>query len=542
MLIVLVVIILGLTGWLFVKRMRVSDSNEIQFWLRGQTPYNEDVIPYIQKKPFYQIKKTSDVLRVDGLFDGLYAPDWDNTVSYSIGEFIFDPVTMLRWKSLEDGNLGNNPQTDPTFIHWTPDPLMNTPVWDGATDYNAGNRTLYAYSAGPYYAYTSRVSGNLNKPPRVSLNFTSVLPGVGVWSRVGSNYSFTYTGAMPYSSKRVLIPFEAGPGTYHVQCLLNSISGISDGLAYAYLLDSNHAILATSAAANIAAADFPDDNLTIADRCSFIALDFNNPSSGANPHQLSFHVLIDSVLLAGTAILNAIAIEWNVLSESNYLYRLQAYSAPGVFLEEFTFLNFRNQGTNQAVSIDLAFHVLLHNKLVRLFIVPTIAGVSDPDNWIAQSDCVNIRDNFTASVQIDYSNKNDFDDMGRSGASVLSTIRVEGLAWIRDTVTTEEDQPQSDGTILSLRSESKKKLKFEVGPAPDYLHDKLVKVFQHAFVRINGVRYIRQDDYQRNRIDRSTVYFALCWLTDRNSLLVNIGGDLSFANRVFSDEWSFEFA
>lgn len=515
--------------------MRVSDSNEIQFWLRGQTPYNEEVIPYIQKKPFYQIKKSSDPLRVDGLFDGLAAPTWDVAETYVIGDIVFSTLTGLRYRSLTDGNIGNPPLAL-TGPDWELADYPDTVVWNGATTYQTGDLALSNFG-GPVFVLQSLIDGNVGNNPA----------GIGA---IGTTWGIVITSPEQYKLQGY-----TAPGTFIEEFDFENFRAFGMNQAASVDLASSSLtnklvrffIVPTTVAASFK--DYPNwtmDSGAWTDTTNrFRKVGLSSGSSPIIQYQpmyitqgkrvtIRFHFNVSNYVSgAVSVIIYAIG--------SDGLTQVSDTAIFGVSSDFDTDVERTLTLTDDSASLWMqAIAPAGGGDLTITNLVGASLGVAD--DWLAQSDCVSIQDNFPSSVVVEYSNRTDFDDMGRLGAAILSSIRVDGIAWIRDLTTTSEDHPQSTGEILPLRSESVKKLKFEMGPAPDYMHDKMVKIFQHAFIRINGVRYIKRDEYQRTRIDRSTVYFALCWLTDRDSLLVNIGGDLSINGRVFSDEFSDVFS
>lgn len=524
----------------------ISDLNPIQFWPPDKPTFNQKKIPLLLPQKFYQRFKFDESLynRLDVAFSSQRYENWDAGISYSIGDLVYDPVTGLRWKSITNANLANNPQADITFVNWVADPMASTtPVWDAAHSYNSGESVLYRYDVGyPYYAYRSKTDANLGRYPRTDRNFGQVATGVGVWTRLGSVYSFTYTGAMPYTSNRVVIPYSGAAGVHNVNCLLNSISGISDGFAKAYFLDSDFNILATSLPADISTAAFPSGDMVSPDQISYVGLDFNNPTSGSNPHQLSFHCLVDGVLLTGGAVFADLSIDWEPITEATGRYRLQ-FLLGGTVTDFLDFGNIRSGSKHQFVTWLFSDYPEFRDARVRL-------NILDVDNNIvlAQSDCIDVA---TIGVNepyltIQYTNSDDYAGVAMEVVNPQYYLPLPAHFYREVEIVEGEDNKLTNGRIVSLRRQLvTKRLLNIIDPLPDWEHKKIRRVLTCDNVIIDDLpwKWDPADPYNNPDIDTSQLSYASVLLTQADSVLINLSKyDANSGGRVFSGEFANPFS
>lgn len=149
-----------------------------------------------------------------------------------------------------------------------------------------------------------------------------------------------------------------------------------------------------------------------------------------------------------------------------------------------------------------------------------------------KSDSVSIKElqNYGQTTLIEYSNTKDFDDKDFTSTGAVFKIRIPGIFYQASDVMTEENLTLSDGAIVTLRNDITPKRLLEVGFVPDYIHTKICKILMHDINEITletGERtsWKKMDDYVKQPLTRYRQCMATCLLTQKQTVLVNIGGD-----------------
>lgn len=152
----------------------ISDLNPIQFWPPDKPTFNQKKIPLLLPQKFYQRFKFDESLynRLDVAFSTQKYKNWDATISYSIGDVVYDPSTLTRWVSNSNANLNHTPNPVNTAMphpspYWDHDPLFGVCLpYDFAVNYQMGDRVLYYSGSGTAYAVAqSLVDNNLGNQP-----------------------------------------------------------------------------------------------------------------------------------------------------------------------------------------------------------------------------------------------------------------------------------------------------------------------------------------------------------------------------------------
>lgn len=172
-----------------------------------------------------------------------------------------------------------------------------------------------------------------------------------------------------------------------------------------------------------------------------------------------------------------------------------------------------------------------------------VAVYDVPSNTtLAISDCINILvDNPYPSVEIKYSNSDDFNGIAFENANQEFYIRIDATFFEETHPVDSEDYNLASGIIVSLRKQMvTKRLLDIIEPMPVFMHKLLELIFMCDYNEIDGVPYKKQgDEYQRAQVDLSLLSTAKVLLTQADSVLVNISkGDILSGSGVFSGEFS----
>lgn len=550
--------------------MKISDSNPIQMWMSGRTPYNSDVIPYIQKKWFFQRLRSSSTFKHDISTDGPPAPTWNATTPYDTGDFVYSPASGIRYQSLDDANTGNDPSIPFSGLSFgigpgwrLADGIFGTAIaWDVGRTYNAGERVISGASGWSPFIYESIGDGNTGNDPELTLGadwqiviFEPLLYGLQVYNTqgvlleefdyerlvIGSNHQFVSFDMASYpdlANKLVrffLMPRTIAPA-FQIPEHWDNIEGAWDLKAGGiFQMDSY-------------------DGSTIRSRQAIVRNSIHYDTLYGKAGQaftVRYRVQVNGIT-GGSVTAYFYAADSSGVDVSDRSYRVTTNSGPVVLTPTFTAdgewiitETIRLREDSAKLIVILTGNAVVNTPQIDIDQYQT--QISEPpdqaDDVIAQSDCVDVRDSFPAEVEIEFSNKFDFDDKGYTLRPILYALLLQAWFWEADRVTTTEDLPQTSGIILSLRSESLGKRMLRTAPMPDYMHDKICKILQHGFIRIDGVEYKldASDTYNRARIDRSTVYPATVNLSVKDGVLVNLGGDVTLSGRRWTDAFTPEF-
>lgn len=158
--------------------------------------------------------------------------------------------------------------------------------------------------------------------------------------------------------------------------------------------------------------------------------------------------------------------------------------------------------------------------------------VSLESTEVKKSDFVSIKElqNYGQTTLIEYSNTKDFDDKDFTSTGAVFKIRIPGIFYQASDVMTEENLTLSNGAIVTLRNDITPKRLLEVDFVPDYIHTKICKILMHDINEITletGERtsWKKMDDYVKQPLTRYRQCMATCLLTQKQTVLVNIGGD-----------------
>ncbi len=141
-----------------------------------------------------------------------------------------------------------------------------------------------------------------------------------------------------------------------------------------------------------------------------------------------------------------------------------------------------------------------------------------------QSDCVEV---IEGGLPISYGNTWNYDGIDFETNGDIYTVYLRGTHFWQETVIDEEeDEKTSSGEIEILRGETTiQRLLHIYQFAPDYIHRKVMKLLKCHIISIDNLLWRKQGaSYEKGQVDTSTLQEARVLLTQRDSVLVNLGG------------------
>lgn len=648
--------------------MKISDSNPVQYWLAGKETFNERSIYGIDKKLFNQPFLSSAVIRTDVKFDRRSSPTWDSTKVYNTGDTSYSTSTGLKYRSVVDGNVGNDPNQLPWVaylgVNWTLDTFTivlgskgptNIDTWQDDVTYSIGDRAFSDGSATLPFVFESLVDGNLNIDPAtfgalgVTWKIVVELPdqnkligstdeSVMLWYST-KEYKFgdlVYllatglkyrsiedgnTGNDPalFAGHWVLATYRADYSDDPIYATGDEVFGGDGptGFVYRSLQDGNtsnnpEASLGVwwevvTESRGVYEFDFSNVNQVDTNQKAVVDLSlypelvgkllrltiFNQtqnpliaaPStwidiSGAwttkTSGEFTKNGLVDgssvssymhfsplSPPLYGSMLVNSgqrltmrykiaingtydgtVSVRFIATDDTDGSVCDQVYSLGPDFGPEFAHGDITITETMVLSSPSVRLQILVEATMASgsaAIVISEITGINQIMTELAKSDCLSIVESMNAPVELLYTNKTDFDDMAYRDIHPVNALRIEAHFWEEDDPQTGEDYDDSKGTVISLREQIRHKRKLSTSFLPAYMHKKIRHILMHDVVVIDSIRYRREDDYTPLPIDRSTIYSASVWLTERSSVLVNIGANMEIEDRIFDDTFGPEF-
>ena len=141
---------------------------------------------------------------------------------------------------------------------------------------------------------------------------------------------------------------------------------------------------------------------------------------------------------------------------------------------------------------------------------------------VAQSDCIDVRNNHRCSKLIEYTNADDFDGIVyETSPQPTFYLRVPAQLLEDENPQTQEDLELSNGTIVTIRQTIQEKSILKFGFMTPYMHTKVQKVLMHDTVRIDDIQWKRRDNYDAPRIKDYPLKTGEVLLTKYNSVLKN---------------------
>lgn len=143
--------------------------------------------------------------------------------------------------------------------------------------------------------------------------------------------------------------------------------------------------------------------------------------------------------------------------------------------------------------------------------------------YVAQSDCIDVKETHDCTKLITYSNTSDFDGISYTTPSPNTEfqLRIPAIFFEEENPQEQEDLELSNGVIVTLRQTIVEKRLLEVGYMPNYMHRKLQKVLMHDTVYIDGDYWKRRDSYDTKPVKKYNLKMASVLLTKYDSVEKN---------------------
>lgn len=161
-----------------------------------------------------------------------------------------------------------------------------------------------------------------------------------------------------------------------------------------------------------------------------------------------------------------------------------------------------------------------------LFEMDSFSVIESPSNsFLAQSDCISVKENQKETVLINYTNNRIFTGL----SSAVGTpdpefnLRIPGCFYHERFPTESEAIELSSGRNIQLNAQLTAQKLLEIGLVPYYMHKKIKLALMFQTVTIDGEERVMTEAYeilQTNR--RSALKQAKVWLTEKDSTVRNI--------------------
>lgn len=176
---------------------------------------------------------------------------------------------------------------------------------------------------------------------------------------------------------------------------------------------------------------------------------------------------------------------------------------------EETYRSVYSLGITPSVSPDLC------NQRIRFEIINT---TSSPDQTVAKSDCIDIRDSHDCTTLVSYSNNRNFAGLIYEDVSPETTFQIRVPAiFFHERFPEEDNAIELTSGIIKTSGVVKAQTLFETDYMPYYMHKKLKLIFKHQTININDQNWIKEEAYEISEGDRRwPVKKAKCFLTESN--------------------------
>lgn len=144
-------------------------------------------------------------------------------------------------------------------------------------------------------------------------------------------------------------------------------------------------------------------------------------------------------------------------------------------------------------------------------------------DMVAQSDCLDIKQDHECTLLIEYENTSDFDNLSYEAGSPGPSfqLRIPAVFHEEKNPQEQEDIELSNGRIITLRQTIQEKRLLEIGFVPNYMHRKIQKVLMHDTVFIDGDYWKRRDAYEDSPVKKYNLKRATVLLTKYDSVEKN---------------------
>lgn len=147
-------------------------------------------------------------------------------------------------------------------------------------------------------------------------------------------------------------------------------------------------------------------------------------------------------------------------------------------------------------------------------------------SYLAQSDAISILAVQPNTKLIQYSNAKNFAGIDFTNAEVFG-FRVSAKFFQQQTPETDESEDITSGTV-TLSGTLKRQRFLQIEPAPYYIMEKLKLILKHNTIAIDGKLWANEAGMSTPIMDeRFPYYTADCWLTDIESFVSNVYGNIT---------------
>jgi hypothetical protein len=148
-----------------------------------------------------------------------------------------------------------------------------------------------------------------------------------------------------------------------------------------------------------------------------------------------------------------------------------------------------------------------------------------PDEDVARTDALDIKDTQDETVLIKYSNHRNYAGLNYSDISPDPefNLRIPAIFIQDDFPQTDEVLQLSNSRMIQLNSEITSKWLLQVKQVPMYMHKKILIALTHQYVSINGLSVVKNDAYEILKGNpRYPLKQATCLLTEKEDIQRNI--------------------
>lgn len=148
-----------------------------------------------------------------------------------------------------------------------------------------------------------------------------------------------------------------------------------------------------------------------------------------------------------------------------------------------------------------------------------------PDEDIARTDGLDIKDTQDETVLITYSNHRNYAGLNYSDVSPDPefSLRIPALFVQDDFPQTDEVLQLSNSRMIQLNAEITSKWLLQIKQVPMYMHKKILIALTHQYVYINGLAVVKNDAYEILKGNpRYPLKQATCLLTEKEDIQRNV--------------------
>lgn len=144
---------------------------------------------------------------------------------------------------------------------------------------------------------------------------------------------------------------------------------------------------------------------------------------------------------------------------------------------------------------------------------------------VAFSDCIDIAENHSETILINYSNHRDFAGIDNLDVSPDQdfNLRIPAIFFQERFPQESEVIELSNSRSIQLNAQIKAQRKLKIGPMPPYMHRKLLLALSCQFITIDDKSWVKQESYEMvEGRDTWPLKQASIWLTEKDYIQRNI--------------------